>query len=195
MTEIPPIKAASANNRTALVNTIFLGFAADPMARWTFPRASRYIEAMPPFIEAFGGRAFEHGTAFFTEGFGAAALWLPSGVEPDGAAMSRALDGTLAADIEADVGGMLEGMARYHPREPHLYLPLIAADPHRLGKGLGSLLMKHVLRRCDEEGMPAYLESSNPRNIPFYKRFGFRAIGEIQCGSAPVMTPMLRRAS
>lgn len=195
MTEDPRVRTAGANDRAAVLNTMLLGFAADPMARWTFPRASGYVEAMPPFIEAFGGRAFEHGTAFVTEGFGAAALWLPPGVEPDDAAMGRAQEGNFPPEIEEDVGGMLEGMARYHPREPHWYLPMIAADPRWFGKGLGSLLMKHALRRCDEEGMPAYLESSNPRNIPFYERFGFRTIGEIQCGSAPVMTPMLRRAS
>ena len=191
----PAIKSADASNRAAVVNTIFLGFAADPMARWCFAEPSNYIEAMPQFIEAFGGRAFEHGTAFFTEGFGAAALWLPPGIEPDEAAMSRVLDETLRADIAEDLGGVLQGMGSYHPHEPHWYLPLIAADQQWIGKGLGALLMKHVLRRCDEENMPAYLESSNPRNIYFYERFGFKVIGEIQCGSSPVMTPMLRPAA
>lgn len=195
MAESPAIKTADAKTRAAVVNTIFLGFAADPMARWTLPEASKYIEAMPPFIEAFGGRAFEHGTAFYTEGFGAAALWLPPGVEPDEAAMGRVFEANMSPDVAEDFGGVLEGMARYHPHEPHWYLPLIAADQQWIGKGLGALLMRHALRRCDEEHMPAYLESSNPRNIPFYERFGFRVIGEIQCGSAPLMTPMLRPAA
>ena len=61
--------------------------------------------------------------------------------------------------------------------------------------GLGTVLMKHALRRCDEEGVPAYLESSNPRNISFYERHGFKIVGRIQSGSSPVLTPMLRPAS
>ena len=89
----------------------------------------------------------------------------------------------------------MTGMAKYHPREPHWYLPLVAADPNWIGQGLGSLLMKHALRRCDDEGAAAYLESSNPRNISFYERHGFEVIGKIQCGSSPVLTPMLRPAS
>jgi ribosomal protein S18 acetylase RimI-like enzyme len=86
-------------------------------------------------------------------------------------------------------------VAKHRLHEAHWYLPLIAADPHWTGQGLGALLMKHALRRCDEEGIAAYLESSNPRNISFYERHGFEIIGEIQHGSSPTMTPMLRRAS
>jgi hypothetical protein len=69
------------------------------------------------------------------------------------------------------------------------------ADPNWIGQGLGTLLMKHALRRCDVEGITACLESSNPRNISFYERHGFSVIGAIQHGSSPTMTPMLRTAS
>jgi hypothetical protein len=47
--------------------------------------------------------------------------------------------------------------------------------------------------RVDAEGLPAYLESSNPRNISFYERHGFEVVGRIQAGKTPVVTPMLRR--
>jgi hypothetical protein len=46
--------------------------------------------------------------------------------------------------------------------------------------------------RCDEEGMPAYLESSNPTNVPLYERHGFEVITEIQVADSPVVYPMLR---
>lgn len=83
-------------------------------------------------------------------------------------------------------------MARHHPEVPHWYLPLIGADPARQGQGIGSALMRHALARCDSEGAAAYLESSNPRNIPLYQRHGFDILGTIQAGSSPVLTPMLR---
>jgi ribosomal protein S18 acetylase RimI-like enzyme len=150
---------------------------------------------MPQFAMAFGGRAFEHGTAYITDGAHAAALWLPPGIEPDEVAMAAITAQTLRPDIADDLGHVLQGMAKHHPREPHWYLPLIAADPRWIGQGLGALLMQHALRRCDEEGIAAYLESSNPRNISLYERHGFEIIGEIQHGFSPTMTPMLRRAS
>jgi GNAT superfamily N-acetyltransferase len=117
------------------------------------------------------------------------------GVEPDEAAMGAVMAQALRPEIADDMRFTLQGMAEHHPHEPHWYLPLFAADPNWIGQGLGTLLMKHALQRCDEEGIAAYLESSNPRNISLYERHGFRVIGAIQHGSSPTMTPMLRTAS
>jgi GNAT superfamily N-acetyltransferase len=195
MSNVPEVKSVDANMQASAISTIVLGFAADPMVRLTWPDPSEYLRVMPRFVKAFGGRAFEHGTAYITEGARAAALWLPPGVEPDEAAMGAVLEGALRPEIAGDVGTILKGMAEHHPREPHWYLPLVAADPNWIGQGLGALLMKHALRRCDEEGVAAYLESTNPRNLSLYERHGFRIMGKIQSGSSPVMTPMLRPAS
>ena len=49
-----------------------------------------------------------------------------------------------------------------------------------------------ALRRCDQEHMPAYLESSNSANMTLYQRFGFEALGVIRAGHSPPMVPMLR---
>lgn len=193
MTLMPDITTASAGDRERAFKTLVLGFAADPIARWIWPEPERYLTQMPRFAEAFGGRAFENETAYMTEDCRAIALWLPPGVEPDGEAMEAILGEAMRPDVAEDVEGFLEGMAAHHPHEPHWYLPLIAADPNWINRGLGAALMKHALRKCDQDGLPAYLESSNPRNISLYERHGFTAIGEIQSGASPVMTPMLRR--
>jgi hypothetical protein len=39
--------------------------------------------------------------------------------------------------------------------------------------------MRSRLDRCDAEGAPAYLESTNPANVPYYQRFRFEVTGEI----------------
>jgi ribosomal protein S18 acetylase RimI-like enzyme len=195
MAAVPEVKSAGANNRASAISTIVLGFAADPMTRFAWPDPSEYLRTMPRMVNAFGGRAFEHGTAYITEGARAAALWLPPGVEPDEAEMNAIMEESLRPEIAGDIGAIMKGMAEHHPHEPHWYLPLIAADPKWIGQGLGALLMKHALRRCDEEGIAAYLESSNPRNISLYERHGFKIVGRIQSGSSPVVTPMLRPAS
>src|SRR3546814_12966763 len=42
--------------------------------------------------------------------------------------------------------------------------------------GHGDALMAYALAQCDCDHAPAYLESSNPRNIPFYQRHGFEQL-------------------
>ena len=195
MSAAPEVRSADASIRAIAISTIVLGFAADPMARWAWPDPSEYLRIMPRFVNAFGGRAFEHGTAYITDGARAAALWLPPDVEPDEAEMDAIMQESLRPEIAKDIEVVMSGMAEHHPHAPHWYLPVIAADPNWIGQGLGALLMKHALRRCDEEGIAAYLESSNPRNISFYERHGFEIVGRIQSGSSPVLTPMLRPAS
>ena len=195
MSAVSEVKSANANVRASAISTIVLGFAADPMARWAWPDSSQYLRTMPRVVNAFGGRAFEHGTAYVTQGARAAALWLPPGVEPDEAEMSAIMEESVRREISEDISTVMKGMAEHHPVGLHWYLPLIATDPIWFGQGLGTSLMKHALRRCDEEGIPAYLESSNPRNRSLYERHGFKITGRIQSGSSPVLTPMLRPAS
>ena len=54
--------------------------------------------------------------------------------------------------------------------------------------------MEHALIACDRDHAPAYLESSNPKNIPLYERHGFIVLGTIQVGTSPPIVPMLRAA-
>ncbi len=193
--EMPTVSTATVEDRERVFQTITLGFSSDPVSRWIWPEADSYLTNMRKFVEAFGGRAFDHESAYFANDCNAAALWLPPGTDPDGETMEQIMSESVREEIAEEVGEFLAGMDRFHPHdEPCWYLPMIAADPAFLGQGLGAALMKHALQRCDEDGLMAYLESSNPRNISLYQRHGFDVIGEIQVGSSPIMTPMIRPA-
>ncbi len=109
------IKSANANNRTSTVWTIVLGFAADSLMRWSWPDARRYLQSMPQFINACGGRAFEHGTAYVTGGIRAAALWLPPGVQQDEEALDEIMAQFLSPGITEDMVHLRRGMAPLTP--------------------------------------------------------------------------------
>ena len=183
---------ATIRDRKSVVDVVTLGFSSDPMTRWTLPNPAQYLAVMPEIADAFGGKAFEHGSVHCVDDFSGAALWLPPGIEPDSERLGALIARHAPAPVLEDVGGVLEQMAAYHPHEPHWYLPLIAVDPACQGRGLGGALLKRALARCDADRLPAYLESSNPRNITLYQRNGFEILGRIQAGSSPVVTPMLR---
>jgi ribosomal protein S18 acetylase RimI-like enzyme len=78
--------------------------------------------------------------------------------------------------------------AKFHPGEPHYYLFAIGALPEYRGQGIGSLLISHVLRRCDTENIPAYLENSKRDNLAFYQGHGFEVVDKIRFarGAPPV---------
>ena len=89
----------------------------------------------------------------------------------------RLAEETLDETRRAQLGAAFEQMGRYHPQEPHWYLPFIGVDPVRQGQGIGAALLRPILEKCDAERLPAYLESSNPRNRPLYQRHGFEMVG------------------
>lgn len=187
---VRPIDPASAE---AAVATLTLGFSTDPAARWPWPHPADYLRNMPLLVRAFGGRAFALGTADGIDGLAGVALWLPPGTGPDNDALAELTARTAVASMLKDADKVFAQMTHFHLKEPHWYLPLIAVDPARQGQGLGDKLMAHALARCDADGLPAYLESSNPRNLSFYERHGFTVLGRIQAGSSPTLVPMLRK--
>ena len=82
---------------------------------------------------------------------------------------------------------------RYHPRTPHYYLFAIGVTPGNKGQGVGTSLISHVLRQCDAEGVPAYLENSKEDNLPFYAGHGFKVQQQIRfAASAPPVWLMWR---
>ena len=164
------------------------------MARWASSDPAVYLDRRDEFFDAFGGAAFDHGTAFVANDGAAVATWLPPGVDADHERMDAIMAEQTSDDRKEEMDELFAKMEQFHPREPHWYLPLIAADPARQGQGLGTALMEAAIARIDADGRPAYLDSSNPRNIRLYERFGFEAVGEIKTKTSPVQVPMVRRA-
>jgi GNAT superfamily N-acetyltransferase len=188
----PVIRTVTPAERDRAIDTVVLAFAADPVARWNWPEPHQYLTNMPSLVRAFGSGAFTHSSAYCSDDYAGAALWLRPGVHPDEQALGEIVERTVSASIRDDARRIFEQMAKYHPTEPHWYLPLIGVDPAHQGKGYGAALMTVALQECDREHLPAYLESTNPRNISLYQRHGFKALGTIQVGTSPPLVPMLR---
>jgi GNAT superfamily N-acetyltransferase len=187
------IRSATADEMPRVVSTIVAAFVADPPARFAWPCAHDYLEAMPLATREFAGACFQHGTAYISPDFSGAALWLPPGVEPGGERLEKMFRDTADPANLDDLLATFAKMEQFHPSEAHWYLPQIGVDPSAQGSGVGAALMRHALARCDRENTLAYLEASTPANVPYYEQFGFEAIGQIQVGRAPPVTPMVRR--
>ncbi|MDA0302259.1 MAG: N-acetyltransferase [Chloroflexi bacterium] len=174
--------------------TLMLAFSNDPLLRWMFPDPQQYQTHFPELMRHFAGNAFEAGTAHEAAGYRAVALWLPPGVHSDEQALGEFAAHVIDEARQPALFGLMGQIGAIHPQEPVWYLPVVGVDPVSQGKGLGSALLAHALAECDAQHLPAYLESSNPRNNPLYERHGFEVMEVFQLGDSPQVWPMYRKA-
>lgn len=67
-------------------------------------------------------------------------------------------------------------------KEEMAYLWFIGVHSTEQHKGIGSSLLKQVLDGAANAGLSVYLETSTPKNIPWYMSFGFQNYGTINLG-------------
>jgi GNAT superfamily N-acetyltransferase len=186
------VRTATEADVQSVLDTIVLAFATDPTWRWNYPNPHEYLEHFPEFVKIYGGKAFDHETAYYIDDFAGAALWLPPEVHPDEDALVALFRETFSEERLEEAWVVLEQLDSYQPDAPFWHLPVLGVEPTQQRKGYGTALLKHVLARCDQENTLAYLESSNPENIPLYARHGFEILGMIQEDGMPPLIPMLR---
>jgi len=58
----------------------------------------------------------------------------------------------------------------------HWFLQTIGIAPQFQGKGYASKLLRPMLSRINEEGLPCYLETLDETNVRLYEHFGFKVI-------------------
>lgn len=175
-------------------------FADDPVMTWIFPDDQMRQRRLPPFFAgSLRDASLRHDGTEVVVADGAmlgCAIWMPPGTwRPSIARQLIALPGLIVRlGSRLAVASTTYGtMVRFHPEQPHWYLSGIGTDPPVQGTGVGSELMRSRLVRCDASGLPAYLESSKQRNVPFYERHGFRVTRELQIpGGGPSIWLMWR---
>ena len=176
------------------ISTIVSAFTDDPVERWLYPELEQYQAHFPDFVAAFGGEAFADQTVWRLGDLSAVAIWFQPGTEPDADKIISVLSETVATQKHADAFAVLEQMDQAHPTYPHWYLPWLGVKQGLQGNGLGSQILGRCLTVVDEGHQPAYLETPNPRTVPFYEAHGFEVTAQAQAGGCPPLTLMLRAA-
>jgi ribosomal protein S18 acetylase RimI-like enzyme len=176
--------------------TLGAAFHDDPVfAAFIPPSVPRRHDRLSLLFAAQARTAARHGEVWVTAGAEAAAVWLapgrwkatPSVILREAIPAARAMRRRVVLGLRAQAA-----VEKVHPDEPHWYLHGLGTDPAHQGRGLGSSLLAPVLDRCDDEGVPAYLESSKHSNIPFYERHGFRVRDELAIPGGVTVWPMWR---
>lgn len=183
--EVEPLRSAQEREVARLLAR---AFADDPIFVHVLPEVGERVRFLERFMAALARRSRMFSVAWTTapEAVGVS-LWkgpelgamtaaqleacglarIPEWLSPDALARFDRLFDAVDASLEEDAPG------------PRWYLGVLGVAPEWQGRGLGSRLAAPGLERADREGLPVTLETSEPRNLPLYRRLGFEILREL----------------
>lgn len=182
--------APDAATLASLSDALGSAFADDPFFNYMLPANLSAVDREARMRHLFAGmlsfavtQPRDRAPIHMADDGSSCALWLPSEkYKPGGRDGLGALWG-VALCFRWQMLNFLrvaDTIERAHPTQPHAYLWVLGTARAAQGRGLGSRVISKMLAQCDEQALPAYLESSNERNIAFYQRHGFRVMHKIE---------------
>jgi ribosomal protein S18 acetylase RimI-like enzyme len=161
-------------------------FQDDPMYAEIIPDIAERVRSLRWLWRAVVKCCLLYGQVHTTPAVEGAACWLPPG--STNITFWRSLRAGMALAVmrfprEAqrrllDIIGHTDELHKRLMGRPHWYLMALGVDPPFQGHGIGGRLLRPVLVRSDEDGLPCYLETQTERNVEFYQRRGFDVVSE-----------------
>ncbi len=171
-------RLATAADASAITATLSAAFDADPLWSWAFPDDEKRPAQYEAFFGLFVESAIPNGWVWTTDQATAVAVWTPPGKSELSEEAEAKIEPFLITELGGHAEPVLEVMEKFeaaHPEDQDFYyLSLLGTHPAHRGNGLGMSLLAANLTHIDAEGIPAYLESSNPANNARYERLGFK---------------------
>ncbi|MFC8537342.1 GNAT family N-acetyltransferase [Streptomyces sp. NPDC057249] len=186
---------ATASDVPALAGVLASAYAEDPVWSWLMPRdRDRRLRLL---FTAHLAQQIPAGRVWTDADRTVAAVWAEPGAWKLPASYLLRNAGTLLRASRAQLprtAGRLLALEHRHPAGPaHWYVEYIGTHADARGTGRGSVVLGGLLERADADGRPVFLESSNSRNLTFYRRHGFEVREEMTFRSGPPMWSMWRR--
>lgn len=209
LARLQEIRRVGTERAGEIARTLADAFSEDPFSNWVFSHADgrlaedfeerhfkywRFCAEVPPMCEIHCTGDLE-----------AVAIWYPIPGSRTPTRIRKELEAydkkfmeytTELATPERrdDYKKIIKAIDKFIPKGPCWYLGSLGVAASRQSQGLGAKVASKMLNRCDRQNITACLESSNPRNVSFYKRLGFVAQCEpISINGSASLLPMIRR--
>ena len=180
------IRLKRSHNKGA-TKTLVSAFWNHPPLQYYFPDKTERERIAPHFFSLSVFYGIQYGEVYATsQDLEGIAVWLPSDNYP--VTLWRLLRSVPLPDILGFGrygGSRMRGLGQYidavHSRLApfkHWFLQAIGVDPQFQGRGYASKLLRPMLSRIDEEGLPCYLETLEEQNVRLYEHFGFTVAEE-----------------
>jgi ribosomal protein S18 acetylase RimI-like enzyme len=191
----PAVRVAQPGESGSLKAALGAAFFDDPIFGWLIGGGSSRQARLERYFAIQLAHSLADGCVWTSDGLQGAALCMPPGrwrlpprlMIANGGRFASVFRGRLPRAL-----GLLAAIERRHLRGAHYYFGNIGVAPEAQGQGLGSRLMRPTLDRCDEEGLPAYLEASSERNAALYERLGFQCTEVLRFTGSPPLRLMMR---
>lgn len=161
-------------------------FLHDPLNTYLLPNPADREDLLFWYYGTIVQYGLDAGDVYTSADCDGVAVWLRYGAEESGAdrlQQAGLADTPDVFGIEAftrlvGVIGYLERVRKRGVQPRHWYLPALGVDPASQGSGIGGTLLRQIFSRADADGIPCYLETFQPRNLPFYRRHEFVAVAD-----------------
>ena len=178
------VREARRDDLDELAAVMARAFEDDPLMKWILPNDRTRLARMTAMERAVSHKvALPIGRHILTtDELAGMAVWAPPNTWKVPTSKFVTVGPQMIATLRGGLIRLMRGFAvleKAHPHEPHWYLEGLGTDPKWQRRGVGGALMAPVLARCDDEGVPAYLETQKQANVPYYRKHGFEVIREV----------------
>ena len=194
------MRIATAADVDQVTEIIALAFATDPVWGAALARADGSTAHHAAYWRLFVEGAVPQGLVFRSDDDAAVAVWIPAGAEEMSddqvEQLRQVVIDSLDPAAQDAVFALWDRFDAGHPSdEPFVYLSLLATHPDHRGRGIAQAMVRENLAGFDRQGVPAYLESTNPANDHRYERLGFTKIGSFEGATPGSVVSMMWRAA
>jgi ribosomal protein S18 acetylase RimI-like enzyme len=178
-----------------IVETLALAFQSESGWSYILPDAKKRAARLPGAFHLLLREDFAKGAVFGTQQCEAVTLWRAPGQAHDSLwdrarlimPFAQVLKGSLLRALE-----LADLIEKHLPKEPFWYLHFAATHPSFQGRGFGGAAIRAGLARADHDGLPAYLETADEKNVALYQSFGFEVKHVWQVPEGPMFWGMQR---
>jgi ribosomal protein S18 acetylase RimI-like enzyme len=199
----PPVAPLDRSMLDAANDTLVTAFVDDSLVEWVFPDPTTRVRRLHRLNRVPLEYGLRYGYTRQSDDGRCVAVWIPPEQPMSPWRMVRS--GMLAVPMRTGLGplarfggagGVMDKIHKRHMIGPHWELLISGVDPALQGQGRGSALVRDGLARADEAGLPCYLNTNTPANLPFYERLGFTVLEEAKLGKdGPTAWAMRRDAT
>lgn len=162
----------------------FIG-AGDPIGIFMFRNEPDHLILKRRFyrslVTSCPVKAITQGTS---PGLEAVSIWFPPGIDHSEDKEEEPFSEGDFADAGAmermqAVNDVIDALTGHLGEEPQWYLHLVAVRPQFINRGYASLLVRPMLARADNEGIPCTLITQSMENVRKYEHWGFKVVKEM----------------